>query len=653
MSKYIPYPFFYDDMPIDISKVFENEKPAGKHGFLKTEGRNFVFEDGTKVKFWGTNFNGAACFPDHSYAEKVAKRLAKTGINMVRLHQLDAEFHTPNIFSFTKGAKRARNGSLDSESVDRLDYLIYCLKKEGIYIYMDMLTYRKFYADEMHIESNVEMRAACKPSCCFSDRLIELQKEFCDKFWSHENPYTKLKNCDDPVFAMAEIVNESGLFATYQNQFPAHMTPWHTEEFLNKFDKWLKECKSDKKASDFDLYDYEDETILSFKIYLQEKYFGEMKEHLKKCGVKIPVTGTNWTQTPANIKTQGEMDYLDSHSYYYDWGWKEFEKKCMNKAVTQSEYSFFDKCAFATAKDKPTIISEWDVPWPNEYRAEGSLYAAAYGMLQGWSGFTIHTYSYSTRLERMNILGKEIMAEKIGGVPFRQGVFSTWNDPAKFGLFYHAALITRRGDVLPSKNLCEIYPLSLNKWDIAGTRNLFEKGAVVTSFDKFGDETQQNIPDEILSDTGQLYINRKKNYGYIDAPMTKCVYGFLSRNGEIEITGLKVKAETDFGVIAISSLTDSEISSSENILLTAVGRAQNTEAKFEGELMLDIGKPPVTVEVIKAEIEFETNVRGLFVHAISPEGYYIGTIPAVYEEGKYKFSVGEDTHSMYYLIVKE
>ena len=75
MSEYIPYPFYYDDVPVDISFVFENEKPAGKHGFIKTQGRHFVFEDGTRARFWGTNLNGGANFPEHDYAEKLAKRL--------------------------------------------------------------------------------------------------------------------------------------------------------------------------------------------------------------------------------------------------------------------------------------------------------------------------------------------------------------------------------------------------------------------------------------------------------------------------------------------------------------------------------------------------------------------------------------------------
>ena len=91
-----------------------------------------TLEDGTKVKFWGTNFNGAGCFPEHDCAKKLAKRLAKLGINIVRFHQLDSEWHTPNIFAFTKG-KRVTDAHLDPESMDRLDFLVKCLKDEGIY----------------------------------------------------------------------------------------------------------------------------------------------------------------------------------------------------------------------------------------------------------------------------------------------------------------------------------------------------------------------------------------------------------------------------------------------------------------------------------------------------------------------------------------
>ena len=47
MSRYIPVRFYPDRMPIDISWVFANDKPAGKHGFCQVDGDKLRFEDGT------------------------------------------------------------------------------------------------------------------------------------------------------------------------------------------------------------------------------------------------------------------------------------------------------------------------------------------------------------------------------------------------------------------------------------------------------------------------------------------------------------------------------------------------------------------------------------------------------------------------------
>ena len=77
MPKYIPFPAYYDCAPLDISYIFADEKPAGKHGFLQCKGDNFYFEDGTLVRFWGTNLNAGACFPDKDYEPKAATTLAE------------------------------------------------------------------------------------------------------------------------------------------------------------------------------------------------------------------------------------------------------------------------------------------------------------------------------------------------------------------------------------------------------------------------------------------------------------------------------------------------------------------------------------------------------------------------------------------------
>ena len=651
MTTYFPYPFFYDDVPIDISFIFEDEKPAGKHGFLTVKGRDFVFEDGTKVKFWGTNFNGAGCFPEHDYAEKLARRLAKTGINLVRFHQLDSEWHTPNIFRFTKG-KRTTDGHLDPTSMERLDYLIYCLKKEGIYVYLDMITYRRFRSDE-HVENAHILRDAAKPYSVFSRRLIELQKEFCEEIWSHYNPYTETKYCDEPAIVLTEITNECDLF-TKNKYFDDYQEPYKTE-FLGYLQKWLDEQGIHREIEDFQMFDNEDEDLLKFKVELQKQYYIEMMECMHNIGVKIPIAGTNWAVVPSNHETQVVCDFLDTHSYFYDWNWKEFEKKCTNQGITQRRDSYLAKQVYQSDVDMPTYISEWDMPWPNERRAESVLYSAALGAFQGWSGFAIHTYSYSTKLDKMDMLGYEVSAPKIGNVPYRQGVFATWNDPAKFGLFYHAALITRRGDISEGKVLYGVDSKGQFKWDKEKTATNMERYKVVSSFEMKDGLPQ--LPEDAgepfaKSDTNELYRNWEKEIGIIDSPKTKCLYGSLCRNGKQELKGVSVECANDYAVIAMSSLTDDTIMESDNILLTTVGRAVNTDAKFEGELMLDIGRGPVLIENIIADIEIETLHEDLEVWSMSAEGYYIGKLPTIYEDGKLKFKVGEISRSMYYLIVR-
>ena len=98
------------------------------------------------------------------------------------------------------------------------------------------------------------------------------------------------------------------------------------------------------------------------------------------------------------------MDFTDGHHYFYDWKWGNLERLCANRSITSAPY-VFPKLARPKLPGKPFFVSEWDMPWPNSYRAESPIYYAAVGALQNWAGFTIHTYSYSTKLDKMQILG--------------------------------------------------------------------------------------------------------------------------------------------------------------------------------------------------------------------------------------------------------
>jgi hypothetical protein len=259
----------------------------------------------------------------------------------------------------------------------------------------------------------------------------------------------------------------------------------------------------------------------------------------------------------------------------------------------------------------------------------------------------------------MKVLGKEVSCPKIGNTPYREGIFSTWNDPAKYGLFYHAALITRRGDVSKAKRQYTIAQKDHAVWNIPFEDCSAEISGVSVSFDAPPEGASLlEAPFALdhgraVSDTGELMRDGEHRYGIIDTPLTKCTYGYLGENGVISLDGLTISCKTEFAVIAVSALDGLPIGRSKNMLMTTVGHAVNTGAVFEGEKMIQLGTPPVLIENIEATVEIETHEENLRVWAVGAEGVYIGNPAVEYASGKLTIHTGEKSRSMYYLIQAE
>lgn len=670
MSKYIPTPAHYDRMPVDISFVFEDEKPAGKHGFIKPDGDNFRFEDGTLCKFWGVMFNGGACFPTHEYAEKVAHRIAMTGCNIVRIHQLDAEWCIPNIYQIAAGPHHKDTRHFCAESLDRLDYLIYCLKKEGIYCSLDMTTYRNYKSGD-GVKYAELLGDTGRFYGMFDPTMIALQKENAENMWNHYNPYTKLCYKDDPVFAFCIVVNENDLIFDVSVRKNYYRIPYYDNMFREQMKEWLKENNIEYDADNCDLFST-DETMLKYKLWKTEWFYDEMIGFIKGLGVKAAVVGSNWNHGNLTIKAFEKCDYTDYHLYINDWHWSEFEKVAQNMSITDKE-SMLGKMAHVKLNKKPCFFSEWDVVWPNSYRAWGAPHFAAIACLQNWTGMTVHTYSYCSYLDQIDVLGKESASNTVGSIPYREGIFSVWNDPAKFGLFYHSALMLRRGDVKPANKLIGVRMTDIAKNTVTAYNALVEQHRVCTVFDGVPtegidefvndyDNPPRENPNMIVSDTGELWRDLKRSIAAIDTDRTKILYGFLGRGASdstrrfgmgIEINGLALDCKTDFGVIAFSSLTDDPIEKSENILLSTIGRARNTGAQFDGEKMIDVGHAPILSEVIEADIMLKTDIPNMMIWAVNADGCLAGKLETTYEDGWLKFHVGNNFPASYYLISRD
>ena len=670
MSRFIPVYMHPDSMPVDISFVFADERPAGKHGFARADGENVRFEDGTLAKFWGVMFNGACCFPTHDQAEQVAQRLAQAGVNIVRLHQMDDEWMAPNLYRITAGKRVENTRDLCEESMERLDYLISCLKKWGIYCCIDMTTYRRFKPGDGVKDAHL-LHEGSRLYAMYDPRMIELQKEFYEKFWNHLNPYTGLKHKDDPVFVMCHIINENDTFINHDARRWYNRIPYYDDMFRDMFNEWLKEQGIEYDAYGCELFN-QDKPMIQFRLHLLQKYFTEMYDHLRSLGVRVPICGSNYHTCYGVVKAQENMDIQDAHSYFYDWRWGEQEKICSNRSLTGFPISPMGGQCANRIHGKPFFITEWDMPFPNCFRAEGPLWYSSMVCLQNWTGMTIHTYGYGHKMSKYDLLGKAASTSTIGGVPYREGIFAVWNDPAKFGLFYHAALMVRRGDVSPAN---KVIGAKVGE-ELYGTRshNLHNTGMEVHQIHTVLDTTDTTGVDEIMdpsvklprenpkvivSDTGELRREINRNIGYIITPRTKSVYGQIGSgavnvkhrpNTRRDLDGVVVDCKTDFATVTLSSLTNDPICESNNILLTAVGRAHNRGAQFDGEKMINYGTGPIEIEVIRADIEIKTNRPTMEVWSVDSDGFYCGKLDSVYEDGVLKFTIGEEYACQYYLI---
>ncbi len=207
-------PAHYSDTALDLS--FMNEKPAGTHGFVSVKDGHFAFADGTRARFWGTDLVGPNNFPTHAQADALGARLAKLGVNIVRFHMPECSWSDNNFFD-----PQADNTlTLKPEQLDKFDYLVSALEKNGIYLYPDWLVDRKFRKGD-GVAAYQDLDPGAKGVIHFSKRIIELTQRYAQELVGHVNPYTGMALKDDPAYVGNEIVNESSIFSGFGEQkFP-------------------------------------------------------------------------------------------------------------------------------------------------------------------------------------------------------------------------------------------------------------------------------------------------------------------------------------------------------------------------------------------------------------------------------------------------
>lgn len=448
-----------------------NETPAGKRGFIRSENGHFYFEDGTRARFWGINVANTSLQESEADIDAMIANFRAAGFNLIRLHHFDE-----------------RGGVIDLEAEDsrqllperlrKLDYWIYKAREAGLYIYLDLLAYRRFKEGDGVPNAEAIGRAA-RPYAVFDERLIELQKEYARKLLrEHVNSYTGLAYADDPTVVMLEIYDESGLFMRrgvwrempepYATNFRKLWNEWLLERYkttdallrawtddsgvsaltpgesLEKGNielpamTWTPQQLSEAQRVYSKLPRRNDGAIFAYQIH--RKYFREMKKYLQEIGVKVPVSVTGRFEDIADLKSiADELDFIGTN-FYYDhpyWGtgkpaWQPPSYFHGRDPLTDiGETSLAPQLSLSRIQGKPLVVREWNYCWPNTNRGVGIIEAAAYAALHDIDAMIL--FVYETR-----------------PTP-RVAYFNVRNDPARWGMCGIGAMIYRENLVSPAR----------------------------------------------------------------------------------------------------------------------------------------------------------------------------------------------------------
>ncbi|MFC1620955.1 hypothetical protein ACFL2G_01495 [Candidatus Omnitrophota bacterium] len=651
---------YCEDSRLDFSFLLDS--PAGKHGFLTVKDGHFYFEDGKRARFWGVNIHSdTACFPTRKQAEDVSKRLAQLGCNIVRMHFLDNEEPHGVIESHRNDSQH-----LSGSQMDRLDYFIYQLKRNGIYVCFDVLGLgvRAFKKDDMLPELKGMPRGA-RGISFFNKRIIELSKQFAFDFLSHVNPYTGVNYLDDPAIAFVEMTNENSLFFKSCRDFPAY----YENEIEGLWKKWLagKDRDGDSKVG----YWGDDREFL---YELTDQYQRDMHEYLRSIGVKVPIGASNLPYDNLMLLADTRMDFSDIHVY---WDLCDSMDKIHNRSLVKQSHTnprtIVNTIGIAKVAKKPLVSTEWGSNWPNEWRSVDMLSTASYAALNDWDALFLYSYNGGYVSNWDNLENR---------LYFGTVVF---NDPAKMGLFSLTALMFLRNDIQKSSKVYTVrYPVELlfkmdDEWAdrsrLAGAAYTARVEKIFYKNNEGGPEAEVDYPDfkelsskdgKVVSDTGQIIRDFKKGVFMLKAPRVFSFSGFLSGERDEGFQGVRFSTDEDFATFTVISMDDKDISVSKRLLLAVVGRAQNKDQKLAPHItkrpddlrrdvyILNKGKKPIIIEDIAGNIFMEKTRKdkGLMVFSLDEKGRRKEAVPVKIERGGYSFDISGAYQTIYYEIIR-
>ncbi len=659
------------------------DAPAGKHGFVQIQDESLVFEDGTPVKFWGTNICSSLPYVEAAKADSFVNFIAKYGINAVRFHK------------FTWYAYDGEHSTRFSpKKFKNFDYFQHQLRENGIYYgWSHIYGHKVLPGDSSKMIAYTEIKNLSYPwshlngttssLVNFAPDLQDLNIALTVDMLNHINPHTGLRYADDPALAFIEFQNEDNIFwsaiersleqaPTYKALLNRMFSDWLLKKYGSQQaleEAWGKENipegeslnqKNIYPQPSHGLYSTEYENaiqenrpmtrhILDKMLFLYEKqmeFYQKFEKAIRATGYKGTLVGSCWQAGSGishfyNLHADYSVGMIDRHNYFGGGagGHRLDTGTVKNQPMIANPGSGLLGTGMQQVADRPFSFSEWMSLVPNQWTAEAAPIIAVYGMgLQGWDA----SFSFATDIPRFSRL---LESES-------HGVYNA-TSPLHMGLYPVLARMVYRGDIQESPIIAtrnvHVPSMAMGK---LGFDEKVDQGYDDKRFSgsvdpkmlavgripvKFTDSPKQtDIPDlndytdntfnVIQSVTNELTWNHgKEKFFTINTAGTKGVVGFTGGN-EIALDEWSVQVENPFAIVLITSLEqEKNLQGAKKILITCVAKGKNTGMSYSdsGDRLITKGTSPLLLEpvILRLKVSGKPEYR---VEALDQDGMQTG-----------------------------
>jgi len=557
--------------------------PAGQKGFVTTKAGRLTFEKGGRARFHGVSLIAPTAFLEPDRADELADRLARSGINLVRLGDLDTPVGPDrSLFDDTRDDTKA----FDPVALQRLDHLVAALKARGIHVALELQSNRRF-RDQDGVAIAGLLPAGGGPAALFDPTITKLSLQSARTLLSRVNPETNLALKDDPALVWVTLLGEVSLFDLIDR--PDDALPGEYAQALRTL------AQKGTNASG---------TGRRFWQSVETAHYKEMVEALRKDKVRVPIAGcSHWRREPEFSAGQAapSLDLVDDRLFWSPSTFVAPETRsqlwsqdgALNAGAQRKRHA---GVAYAVGQWCPQTQGAWALP----YEAADVLLAAETAMHEDWDALVRRgVFLYP-------VLWGEGPVGTVGVEDILQIPEVANGSPHVYALWPHLASIMLRGQSTSTSTKAQN--------DRDGQRGDTEHGG------------RPPVPARRRTrEVGLPGWDPTRGRLVIDTPFTQGMAGWFG--GEpITFPNLDLSSDNPFAVVVASAVGPEPIPTARRLLVTVVGRVQPTGFRWVDRFQREVadpGRPPFLQEPVFARVVWRRKGK-ISGHVLNNAGERIG-----------------------------